>query len=189
MLTTNLIVVDNIAVEGFKTKAVVEMLSKALGADKKALIVMPELDQKLIKSAANIPGVKTALVNTINVYDILNCDKFIVAKGCAREDRGGVRIMKTAHDIILKPVITEASMQGIANKKYTFKVAKDANKIEIAKAVAELFGVKVAKVNTMNVNGRYRRQGLNGGYTADWKKAIVTLTEDSKSIEFFDSMM
>ena len=56
--------------------------------------------------------------------------------------------MKTAHDIILKPVITEASMQGIANKKYTFKVAKDANKIEIAKAVAELFGVKVAKVNT-----------------------------------------
>ena len=76
----DLIVVDNIAVEGFKTKAVVEMLSK-LGADKKALIVMPELDQKLIKSAANIPGVKTTLVNTINVYDILNCDKFIVAKG------------------------------------------------------------------------------------------------------------
>ena len=97
--------------------------------------------------------------------------------------------MKTAHDIILKPVITEASMQGIAEKKYTFKVAKDANKIEIAKAVAELFGVKVAKVNTINVNGKYRRQGIKGGYTPDWKKAIVTLTEDSKSIEFFDSMM
>ena len=95
--------------------------------------------------------------------------------------------MKTAHDIILKPVITEASMQGIANKKYTFQVAKDANKIEIAKAVAELFGVKVAKVNT--INGKYRRQGIKGGYTPDWKKAIVTLTEDSKSIEFFDSMM
>ena len=75
----NLIVVDNIAVEGYKTKAVAEMLSN-LGADKKALIVMPEVDAKLIKSAANIPGVKTALVNTINVYDILNCDKFIVAK-------------------------------------------------------------------------------------------------------------
>ena len=97
--------------------------------------------------------------------------------------------MKTAHDIILKPVITEASMQGIANKKYTFQVAKDANKIEIAKAVAELFGVKVAKVNTINVNGKYRRQGIKGGYTPDWKKAIVTLTEGSKSIEFFDSMM
>ena len=77
--------------------------------------------------------------------------------------------MKTAHDIILKPVITEASMQGIANKKYTFQVAKDANKIEIAKAVAELFGVKVAKVNTINVNGKYRRQGIKGGYTPDWK--------------------
>ena len=75
----DLIVVDNIAVEDYKTKTVVEMLSK-LGADKKALIVMPEVDQKLIKSAANIPGVKTALVNTINVYDILNCAKFIVAK-------------------------------------------------------------------------------------------------------------
>lgn len=75
----NMIVVDNIAVESFKTKAVAEMLSN-LGADKKALIVMPEVDAKLIKSAANIPGVKTALVNTINVYDILNCDKFIVAK-------------------------------------------------------------------------------------------------------------
>lgn len=97
--------------------------------------------------------------------------------------------MKTAHDIILKPVITEASMQGIANKKYTFQVAKDANKIEIAKAVVELFGVKVAKVNTINVNGKYRRQGIKGGYTPDWKKAIVTLTEDLKSIEFFDLMM
>lgn len=75
----NLIVVDNIAVEDYKTKAVAQMLSN-LGADKKALIVMPEVDAKLIKSAANIPGVKTALVNTINVYDILNCDKFIVAK-------------------------------------------------------------------------------------------------------------
>ena len=75
----DMIVVDNIAVDSFKTKTVVEMLSN-LGADKKALIVMPEVDTKLIKSAANIPGVKTALVNTINVYDILNCDKFIVVK-------------------------------------------------------------------------------------------------------------
>lgn len=75
----SLIVVDNIAVEDYKTKTVAQMLSN-LGADKKTLIVMPEVDAKLIKSAANIPGVKTALVNTINVYDILNCDKFIVAK-------------------------------------------------------------------------------------------------------------
>lgn len=80
VLDNEIIVVDNISVEGFKTKAVADMLSK-LGANKKALIVMPELDTKFVKSAANIPGVKTALVNTINVYDILNCDTFIVAKG------------------------------------------------------------------------------------------------------------
>ena len=79
VLTGDMIVVDNIKVDGYKTKPVVEML-KALGAEKKALIVMPEKDAQLIKSAANIPGVKTALVNTINVYDIVNCDKFIVAK-------------------------------------------------------------------------------------------------------------
>ncbi|MEG1778698.1 MAG: 50S ribosomal protein L4 [Oscillospiraceae bacterium] len=79
VLDNNLIVVDNIQLNDYKTKEVVKMLL-ALGADRKALVVMPEMDQKLIKSAANIPGVKTALVNTINVYDILNCDKFIVVK-------------------------------------------------------------------------------------------------------------
>ncbi len=98
--------------------------------------------------------------------------------------------MRTAHDIILKPVITEESMTGIMMKKYTFKVAKDANKIEIAKAVEEVFpGVKVAKVNTLNVRGQMRRQGANTGYTPSWKKAVVTLTEDSKEIEFFNDMM
>lgn len=97
--------------------------------------------------------------------------------------------MKQAQDIILRPIITEASMAGIPAKKYTFKVANDANKIEIAKAVETLFGVKVAKVNTMNVRGQYRRQGMHGGYQPDWKKAIVTLKEDSKGIEFFESMV
>lgn len=98
--------------------------------------------------------------------------------------------MKTAYDIIIKPIITEESMMGIMMKKYTFKVAKDANKIEIAKAVEEAFpGTVVAKVNTMNVRGRKRRQGMHSGYTPSWKKAIVTLTEDSKEIEFFNNMM
>ena len=96
---------------------------------------------------------------------------------------------KAAQDIILRPIITEESMMGVSDKKYTFKVAKDANKIEIAKAVETLFGVKVSKVNTMNVRGHLRRQGMNQGYTASWKKAIVTLTEDSKTIDFFDGMM
>lgn len=79
VLTGDMIIVDKIAMDGYKTKAVTAML-KALGADKKALIVMPETNDQLIKSAANIPGVKTALVNTINVYDMVNCNKFIVAK-------------------------------------------------------------------------------------------------------------
>ena len=97
--------------------------------------------------------------------------------------------MKTAQDIILAPVITEKSMSGIADKKYTFKVAKDANKIEIAKAVSELFKVKVAKVNTINVRGQQKRMGRYSGYNASWKKAIVTLKADSKSIEFFDGLI
>ncbi len=96
---------------------------------------------------------------------------------------------RIAQDIILRPIITENSMDGIADRKYTFEVAKDANKIEIAKAVEELFGVKVSKVNTVNVDGKLRRYGRFEGYTASRKKAIVTLTEDSKSIEFFDGMM
>ncbi len=93
-----------------------------------------------------------------------------------------------SNDIIIKPVITERSMTGIADKKYTFKVHVSAGKIQIAQAVEEIFGVKVDKVNTINVRGRFRRQGRNGGYTAKSKKAIVTLKKDSKGIEFFESM-
>ena len=96
--------------------------------------------------------------------------------------------MKLAQDIVLAPVITEASMENMQLKKYTFKVAKDANKIEIAKAVEELFGVKVDKVNTLIVRGQEKRNGRYVGYTPDWKKAIVTLKADSKDIEFFESM-
>lgn len=98
-------------------------------------------------------------------------------------------MMKTAQDIIIAPVITEASMAAIAQKKYTFRVMKKVNKQEIATAVEELFGVKVAKVNTINVRGRSKRMGLHSGKTADWKKAIVTLKADSKGIEFFESML
>lgn len=94
-----------------------------------------------------------------------------------------------AQDIIVRPIITEKSMIGATDKKYTFEVAKKAGKIEIAKAVEELFNVKVAKVNTVNVRGRLRRQGRNQGYTRAWKKAYVTLTADSKNIEFFEGMM
>lgn len=94
-----------------------------------------------------------------------------------------------AQDIVIRPIVTEKSMMGIADKKYTFEVAKAANKIEIAKAVEELFKVKVAKVNTVSMRGKLRHQGKYQGYTKSWKKAYVTLTADSKPIEFFEGMM
>ena len=96
--------------------------------------------------------------------------------------------MKFAQDIILAPVITEKAMDGITSKRYTFKVAVDATKPEIAKAVEELFGVKVAKVNTINMKKKPKRMGYHFGYTAEWKKAIVTLDASSKEIEFFNGL-
>ncbi len=96
--------------------------------------------------------------------------------------------MKAPQDIILRPIITENSMMGISGGKYTFKVAPDANKIEIAQAVEALFHVTVTKVNTINCKGRAKRVGMNAGYKSDWKKAIVTVKEGD-SIEFFESMM
>ena len=98
--------------------------------------------------------------------------------------------MKAAQDIILKPIITEKSMDFLPLGKYTFKVAKDANKIEIAKAVEEIFGVTVIKVTTLNVRGKAKRTGAYPmGKTASWKKAVVKLSADSKNIELFEGMV
>ena len=91
-------------------------------------------------------------------------------------------------DVIIKPLLSEKTYSEIANKKYAFVVAMDANKTEIKKAVEEVFGVKVEKVNTTHVKGKLKRQGKTQGYTSDYKKAYVTLTKDSKSIEFFDGL-
>ena len=96
--------------------------------------------------------------------------------------------MKLAQDIIIKPIITEASMDMIAEKKYTFKVAADATKPEIAKAVEEMFKVDVLRVHTINMKKKPKRLGVHFGYTSEWKKAIVTLKPDSKSIEFFEDL-
>ena len=92
------------------------------------------------------------------------------------------------HDIIIKPIVSEKSMDQLADRKYTFKVAMNANKIEIKKAVEEVFGVKVEKITTARVLGKVKRMGATSGKRADWKKAVVTLTADSKTIEFFDGM-
>ena len=96
--------------------------------------------------------------------------------------------MKTGYDVIIRPIITENSMDMAADKKYAFKVAKDANKTEVRKAIEEIFGVDVAKVNVLNVNGKKKRLGRTFGTTSSYKKAIVTLTPDSKEIELFQDM-
>ncbi len=94
-----------------------------------------------------------------------------------------------AQDIIIRPVITEKTMDGNTIKKYTFEVSKNSTKIDIKKAVEELFDVQVSKVNTLHVRGQMRRQGRTQGYTRSWKKAVVTLKPESKTIEFFESMV
>lgn len=98
--------------------------------------------------------------------------------------------MKNAHDIILRPVLTEKGYDGIAEKRYVFEVAIDANKIEIKKALETVFpSIKVARVNTLRTQGKIKRQGNHAGRTPEVKKAYVTLTEDSKAIEFFEGMV
>lgn len=96
--------------------------------------------------------------------------------------------MKLSQDIIIKPIITEKSMDMLADKRYVFKVASDATKPEIAAAVEEMFDVEVASVNTISMKKKPKRLGVHAGYTGEWKKAIVSLKPSSKTIAFFDSM-
>ena len=96
--------------------------------------------------------------------------------------------MRMIEDIIVKPVITEASMDMLDAKKYVFKVQSNATKADVAAAVEAMFKVKVASVNTINMKKKPKRMGVHAGYTSEWKKAIVTLAADSKTIEFFDGM-
>ena len=100
-----------------------------------------------------------------------------------------VKMKELARKIIVKPLVSEKSMSKIHDKVYSFVVNRKANKIEISKAVEELFGVDVLKVNTMNCRGRYVRYGRSSGHKPDWKKAIVTLKKNSKTIEFFDNLV
>lgn len=96
--------------------------------------------------------------------------------------------MTNPHDVIIRPLVTEESMMQISDKKYTFAVDRRANKTEVRNAVEKIFGVKVEKVNTINMKGKVKRMGRTAGKRSDWKKAIVTLTTDSKEIELFEGM-
>ena len=97
--------------------------------------------------------------------------------------------MKNMHDIIRRPIVSEASRENMQDRKYTFEVALEANKIEIKQAVEKIFGVEVERVTTMRVLGKYKRMGVHTGKRPDWKKAIVKLTPESKTIEFFEGMV
>lgn len=97
--------------------------------------------------------------------------------------------MKSCYDIIIRPIITEQSMESVADKKYVFEVARSANKIEIRRAIEEIFKVKVLSVNTLNVVGKEKRMGVHVGKTAARKKAVIRLTEASKPIEIFEGMV
>ena len=174
-----LIVVDEFKFAEPKTKEMVKVLEN-IKADKKALIVMDEKDENVVRSAHNIKH-----------HERIRDRKPLHTRahqGSSQEDRGGVRIMKTGYDVLLRPIITENSMDMAAEKKYAFKVAQTANKTEVRKAVEEIFGVDVAKVNIMNVSGKRKRLGRTFGTTSSYKKAIVTLTPDSKEIELFSDM-
>ena len=174
------VVVDELKLDEIKTKKFVQVMDNL--KVEKALVVLNDMDTNVIASAANIPTVKTAQTNELNVFDALKYDKVVVTKA------GGVCIMANVqyYDVILKPVVTEKSMNAMAEKKYTFLVHPDANKTMIKEAVERMFeGTKVAKVNTMNCEGKNRRRGMVTGKTAKTKKAIVQLTEDSKDIEIF----
>ncbi len=97
--------------------------------------------------------------------------------------------MKTVYDVLVRPIVTEATMSEIADKKYSFEVLPGATKPEIANAVEKAFKVQVAKVNVINVKKKPKRLGVHSGYTKSWKKAVVTLKPESKTIEFFDGIM
>jgi len=99
-------------------------------------------------------------------------------------------MMKSVYDVIIRPIITEQSMEQTDIKKYAFEVARDANKVDIKNAVEAIFDVKVEKVTTLNMQGKLKRTGrYPAGRRAAWKKAVVKLTEDSKTIEFFEGMV
>ena len=96
--------------------------------------------------------------------------------------------MTDARDIIKRPIITEHSADQMVDKKYTFEVSTKANKNQIKDAVEEIFGVKVVKINTSNIKGKFKRMGRHGGYRPNRKKAVVQLSEDSKKLDFFESV-
>ncbi len=183
------IVLDELKLAEVKTKEMKKVLDNLKVNN--ALVIIGDDSENVALSARNIAGVQTASVNTINVFDMLKYNTIIATKSKCCIYRGGVRIMADIryYDVILKPIVTEKSMNAMGEKKYTFMVHPEANKSQIKEAVEKMFeGTKVKSVNTMNMDGKNKRRGMVVGKTAKSKKAIVALTEDSKDIEIFEGL-
>ena len=174
-----LVVVDALTLADVKTKEMQKVLTN-LKAEK-ALVITATDDKNVILSARNI-------YQRIRCYEQQHRNR---NQRCCSIHRGGICIMADIkyYDVIKKPVITEKSMNAMAEKKYTFLVHPEANKSQIKEAVEKMFeGTKVKSVNTMNMDGKKKRRGMTVGTTAKTKKAIVALTEDSKDIEIFEGL-
>ena len=183
---SSLIVVDELKFDEIKTKNFANVMNNL--KVEKGLVVIADNDTNVVMSARNVADVDTTLVNTINVYDVMKAKTVVLTKAAVAKIEEGIRIMADIkyYDVILKPVITEKSMAGMGEKKYTFLVHTEANKSQIKEAVEKMFeGTKVKSVNTINMDGKNKRRGMVTGKTAKTKKAIVQLTADSKEIEIF----
>ena len=175
------IVVEAMNFDEIKTKKFVEVMNNL--KVNKALVVLDEACDKAVLSARNVADVKHR--QRLRYSEIQHSSS---NQGCCSFYRGGICIMANVqyYDVILKPVVTEKSMNAMTDKKYTFLVHTEANKTMIKEAVEKMFpGTKVKSVNTMNMDGKTKRRGMTFGKTAATKKAIVQLTEDSKEIEIF----
>lgn len=179
-----LVVLEGLTFDAPKTKEFAAFL-KNISVDTKALIVVAGESENVELSARNLQGITVIPAESISVLEVAKHDKLIITKATCRKSRGGARIMD-ARDIIKRPVVTEESTSILDDKKYTFEVDTRATKTQVKYAVEEIFDVKVAKVNVMNYKGKLKRMGRYAGYTNKRRKAIVTVTADSKEIQFFE---
>ena len=178
VLDNKLVVVEALQFDAPKTKEFAQVLSN-LNVDTKVLVVVESSNDFALLSARNIPNVTIVDETDVTVLDVVNNDKLLFTKAALSKVEEGLQY------VIKRPIITEASMLATDEKKYTFEVDVRANKIQVRQAVEEIFGVKVEKVNILNVRAKFKRVGRYGGYTNKRRKAIVKLTKDSKDIQLF----
>ena len=179
-----LVVVDALTAGEIKTKAAVELLRR-IGVTGKAVLVDVAVDEKLSRSVRNIPGVSFVPSARLTARDVIHAGQVVDDARRAREAAGGARMKLT--DVIRRPLITEkTSILREDGRTIVFQVAKDANKIEIKRAIEQLLGAKVESIRTSIAHGKIKRQGRFAGRRSDWKKAYVKLREGAKMPEFLE---